>query len=317
MTIVAFLAPAGAQGASGAATPVTLTIGVPRNFGYLSTLWARNVQVPGVNIEYKYFPNFIDMLTAFNASQLDITEIGDVGAAQSFAASKGSVRVIAVTQPNVENTGLLVAKDSPYKSFADLKGKQLLFLKSTNTYLGVKNQIADAKLKEEDFKIVELAGPSAVKAFQTGQIEGYYTIDPNMADVIEKTGARLIANGVDMRIENLYPYVSHRKVIEEKKAALEAFVQALSNTIAWAQANPDEQARLVAPKIQFSESAIRTTFQRAAKGLQEIDDGFYERQQRNLDALFSAGVLKQAVSARDLYVNSFNTSISRVGAEAK
>jgi ABC-type nitrate/sulfonate/bicarbonate transport system substrate-binding protein len=120
-----------------------------------------------------------------------------------------------------------------------------------------------------------------------------------------------------MRIENLYPYVSHQKVIEEKKAALEAFVQSLSDTIAWAQANPDEQARLVAPKIQFSESAIRTTFQRAAKGLQEIDDGFYERQQRNLDALFSAGVLKQAVSARDLYVNSFNTSISRVGAEAK
>jgi sulfonate transport system substrate-binding protein len=322
-TWVALLAPAGAQSASGAvagldpAAPVTLTVGVPRNFGYLSTLWARNVQVPGVTIEYKYFPNFIDMLTAFNARQLDITEIGDVGAAQSFAASKGSVRVIAVTQPNAENTGLLVAKDSPYKSFADLKGKQLLFLKSTNTYLGVKNQIGDAKLKEEDFKIVELAGPSAVKAFQTGQIEGYYTIDPNMADVIEKTGARLIATGVDMRIENLYPYVSHQKVIEEKKAALQAFVQALSDTIAWAQANPDEQARLVAPKIQFAESAIRATFQRGAKGLQKIDDGFYERQQRNLDALLAAGVLKQAVSARDLYLNSFNSSVSPAGEEAK
>lgn len=186
-----------AQKASGLdpANPVTLTVGVPRNFGYLSTLWARNVQVPGVKIEYKYFPNFIDMLTAFNGRQLDITEIGDVGAAQSFSASKGSVRVIAVTQPNADNTGLLVAKNSSYKSFADLKGKQLLFLKSTNTYLGVKNQIADAKLKEEDFKFVELAGPSAVKAFQTGQIEGYYSIDPNMADVIEKTGARLIATG--------------------------------------------------------------------------------------------------------------------------
>jgi sulfonate transport system substrate-binding protein len=320
---VALLPSAYAQSAGGAApgldpaNPVTLTVGVPRNFGYLSTLWARNVQVPGVKIEYKYFPNFIDMLTAFNGRQLDVTEIGDVGAAQSFAASKGSVRVIAVTQPNAKNTGLLVANDSPYKSFADLKGKQLLFLKSTNTYLGVKNQIADAKLKEEDFKIVELAGPSAVKAFQTGQIEGYYTIDPNMADVIEKTGARLLATGVDMRIENLYPYVSHRKVIEEKKAALEAFVQALSDTIAWAQANPDEQARLVAPKVQFTESAIKTTFQRGAKGLQKIDDDFYGRQQRNLDALLSAGVLKQAVAATDLYLNTFNASISPSGVGTK
>ncbi len=315
--------PAHAQSAGGAApsldpaSPVILTVGVPRNFGYLSTLWARNVQVPGVKIEYKYFPNFIDMLTAFNGRQLDITEIGDVGAAQSFAASKGNVRVIAVTKPNAENTGLLVAKDSPYKTFADLKGKQLLFLKSTNTYLGVKNQIADAKLKEEDFKIVELAGPAAVKAFQTGQIEGYYTIDPNMADVVEKTGARLIATGVDMRIENLYPYVSHHKVIEEKKAALAAFVQALAETIAWAQANPDEQARLVAPKIQFTESAIKATFKRGAKGLQKIDDEFHARQQRNLDALLTAGVLKQAVSARDLYLADFNASIAPSGVTTK
>ena len=290
--------------------PVVLTVGVPRNFGYLSTLWARNVQVPGVTIEYKYFPNFIDMLTAFNGGQLDITEIGDVGAAQSFAASKGSVRVIAVTQPNPENTGLLVAKDSPYKTFADLKGKQLLFLKSTNTYLGVKNQIAAAGLKEEDFKIVELAGPSAVKAFQSGQIEGYYTIDPNMADVVEKTGARLIATGVDMGIENLYPYVSHQKVIEEKKAALAAFVQALADTIAWAQANPDEQARLVAPKIQFTETAVKETFRRGAKRLQAIDDEFYAQRQRNLDALLAAGVLRHAVAARELYLTTFNTNIS-------
>lgn len=126
------------------ANPVVVTVGVPRNFGYLSTLWPKNVQVPGVQIEYKYFPNFIDMLTAFNGRQLDITEIGDVGAAQSFAASKGRVRVIAVTQPNAENTGLLVAKDSPYKTFSDLKGKQLLFLKSTKTYLGVKTQLVEA-----------------------------------------------------------------------------------------------------------------------------------------------------------------------------
>ncbi|MBV8744592.1 MAG: hypothetical protein JO134_06065, partial [Xanthobacteraceae bacterium] len=52
------------------ANPVVLTVGVPRNFGYLSTLWAKNVQVPGVQIEYKYFPNFVDMLTAFNGRQL-------------------------------------------------------------------------------------------------------------------------------------------------------------------------------------------------------------------------------------------------------
>jgi sulfonate transport system substrate-binding protein len=291
------------------ANPVTLVVGVPRNFGYLSTLWARDAQTPGVKIEYKYFPNFVDMLTAFNAGQVDITEIGDVGAAQSFAASKGNVRVIAVTQPNAGNTGLLVAKDSPYQKFEDLKGKQLLFLKSTNTYLGVKHKIADAGLQEPDFKFVELAGPAAVKAFQTGQVEGYLTIDPNMADVVEKTGARLISDGRDQRIQNLYPYVTQKKVVEQKSAALAAFVHVLADTIAWAQANPDEQARIVAPKIQFSESAIKTTFGRGAKALQPIDARFLAEQQANFDELLAAGVLKEAVQAKDLYLADFNGSI--------
>lgn len=113
-----------------------------------------------------------------------------------------------------------------------------------------------------------------------------------------------------MRIENLYPYVSHQKVIEEKRAALAAFVQALAETIAWAQKNPDEQARLVAPKLQFTETAIKATFQRGAKGLQKVDDGFYARQQSNLDALLAAGVLKQPVSSRELYLNIFNDHLS-------
>ncbi|MBB3181447.1 ABC transporter substrate-binding protein [Variovorax sp. Sphag1AA] len=299
------------------ANPVTLVVGVPRNFGYLSTLWAKDVQTPGVKIEYKYFPNFVDMLTAFNGGQLDITEIGDVGAAQSFAASKGDVKVIAVTQPNAGNTGLLVSKDSPYQKFADLRGKQLLFLKSTNTYLGVKHQIADAGLQESDFKFVELAGPAAVKAFQTGQVEGYYTIDPNMADVVEKTGARLIADGKAQRIQNLYPYVARKKAVEEKKEALAAFVQVLADTIAWAQAHPDEQARIVAPKIQFSESAIKTTFGRGAKALQKIDDRFLTEQQANFDELLAAGVLKEAVKASDLYLTDFVGNITPSGAASQ
>jgi sulfonate transport system substrate-binding protein len=297
--------------------PVTLTIGIPRNFGYFSTMWARNVQVDGLKIEYKYFPNFVDMLTAFNGGQIDITEIGDVGAAQSFAASRGNIKVIAVTQPNAENLGLLVAKNSPYKTFTDLKGKKIVFLKSTNTYLGFKHELQKSGLKESDFKIVELAGPAAVKAFTSGQVDGYYSIDPNLPDVIEKTGAREIANGVDLGIENLYPYVAQKKLVAQKPAAVRAFVQALADTIAWAHAHPDDQAKAVAPKIQFSESAIRTTYGRGSKGLQPIDDKFYVHEQAILDELLKVGVLKKHVDVKELFVSDFNDAIKPSAAATK
>ena len=98
-------------------------------------------------------------------------------------------------------------------------------------------------------------------------------------------------------------------MVEQKSAALAAFVHVLADTIAWAQANPDEQARIVAPKIQFSESAIKTTFGRGAKALQPIDARFLAEQQANFDELLAAGVLKEAVQAKDLYLADFNGSI--------
>ena len=131
-----------------------------------------------------------------------------------------------------------------------------------------------------------------------------------MADIVEKTGARLISDGKDQRIENLYPYVTQKKVVDEKRAALAAFVQLLADTIAWAQAHPDEQASVLAPRIQFSETAIKTTFGRGARALQPIDERFLVQQQANFDELLAAGVLKAPVKAASLYLGEFNASIT-------
>ena len=256
-----------AAASGGGGETVTLTVGVPRSFGYLSTLWARDVQPEGVKIEYKYFPVFTDMLTALNSGKIDLTEIGSVGAVQSFA-NGGNVRVVAVTEPNAENCGLLVPKDSPVQTFADLKGKKIAFLKSTNSYISFLHQVKAAGLEEGDFQIVEITGPPANKAFQSGQLDGYYSIDPNMADLVEQTGGRIISSCAEADVENLYPYVATTAALEDKRDAIGAVIQAVADNIAWIQANPDEQATLLAPKLGFSESAIKTTYARGAKKLQ-------------------------------------------------
>lgn len=294
---------------SGAKEPVTVTVGVPRNFGYLSTLWARDVQPEGVKIEYKYFPIFTDMLTALNGGKIDLTEIGSVGAVQSFA-NGGNVRVVAVTEPNAENCGLLVPKDSPAQTFADLKGKKIAFLKSTNSYISFLHQVKEAGLSESDFQIVELSGPPANKAFQSGQLDGYYSIDPNMADLVEQTGGRIISTCAEANVENLYPYVATTDAIDEKKEAIGKVIQAVADNIAWIQANPDEQAKLVGPKLGFSESAIKTTYARGAKKLQTIDDTFYAGEQAVIDELIDAKIVTKPVDVKEVYLPDFNANIT-------
>jgi sulfonate transport system substrate-binding protein len=294
-----------ATASSGAAKTQTIVVGVPRSFGYLSTLWARNVQPKGVKVEYKYFPLFTDMLTALNGGKIDFTEIGDVGAVQSFV-NGGRVQAVAVTQPNDENCGLLVPKDSPAKTFADLKGKKIAFLKSTNSYISFLHQTKAAGLEESDFKIVEITGPPANKAFQTGKLDAYYSIDPNMADLIQKTGGRLISTCKQAGVENLYPYVATTKAIKDKPAAIGAVIQAVADNIAWIQAHPDEQARLLAPKLGFSESAIKTTYARGAKALQKVDGSFYSSEQKVIDELVGAKIVAKPVQAQQVFVPRFN-----------
>ncbi len=301
-----------ATAASTAAAPAeqqTITVGVPRNFGELSTLWARNVQPEGVKIEYKYFPVFTDMLTALNGGKIDLTEIGDVGAVQSYV-NGGKVLAVAVTEPNAKNGGLLVPKDSTATTLADLKGKKIAFLKSTNSYTAFLHLLKEAGLKEDDFTIVEIAGPPANKAFESGQVDAYYSIDPNMADLVEKTGGRVISTYEDAGVENLYPYVATKEASAEKPEAIGAVLQAVADNFAWVKANPDEQAKLLAPKLGFSESAIKTTYARGAAGLQTIDQAFWDHEQPVIDELVAAGIVSKPVKAQDVFIPDFNKYIT-------
>jgi sulfonate transport system substrate-binding protein len=291
------------------ANPVTITVGVPRNFGYLSTLWARNVQPAGVKIEYKYFPVFTDMLTALNSGKIDLTEIGDVGAVQSYV-NGGKVQAVAVTQPNAKNGGLMVPKDSTATSLADLKGKKIAFLKSTNSYIGFLHLLKEENLKESDFTIVEISGPAANKAFESGQVDAYYSIDPNLSDLVEQTDGKVISTYADEGVENLYPYVATKDAITNKPAAVGAVIQAVADTFPWIKAHPDEQAKLLAPKLGFSESAIKTTYARGADGLQKIDQVFWDHEQPVIDELVAAKIVAKPTKAADVFIPTFNADIT-------
>jgi sulfonate transport system substrate-binding protein len=294
-----------ASASAGSGKTVTITIGVPRSFGYLSTLWARDVQPKGVKVEYKFFPVFTDMLTALNSGKIDLTEIGDVGAVQSYV-NGGRVQAIGVTEPNDQNCGLLVPKDSPVKTFADLKGKKIAFLKSTNSYISFLHQVKAAGLKQSDFTIIEITGPPANKAFQTGQLDGYYSIDPNMADLVEKTGGRVINTCRQAGVKNLYPYVATKDAIQHKAPALGAVLQAVADTIVWIHDNPDQQASLLAPKLGFSTTAIKTTYARGAQALQQIGPAFYAAEQPVIDELVQAKIVTRPVNAQDVFLSQFD-----------
>ena len=290
----------------------TLVVGVPRSFGYLSTMWARNIQPAGVKVEYKYFPEFASMLPAFNAGRVDLTEVGDVGAMQSYE-NGGQIGVIAVSASNAKDCGLIVPKKSTAKTFAELKGGKIAFLKSTNSYIAFLHQLKAAGLNEGDFSIVEITGPPGNKAFQTEQVAAYYSINPNMASLLEETGGREIATCEEAGVQNLYPYMATENALKTKSPALKKFVQALANTYQWIQQHPAEQAKLLAKKLDYSEASIKTTYQQGAKALQTIGPSFYTSEQKLANELTAAKVLKKPLNVEKVFLPTYNAEITANG----
>ena len=280
---------------------------MPRSFGYLSTLWARDVQPEGVKVEYKYFPVFTDMLAALNGGKIDLTEIGDVGAVQSYV-NGGERPAVAVTEPNDENVRAPRPQGQPGPSFADLKGKKIAFLRSTNSYTGFLHQIKEAGLEESDFQIVEISGPTATRPSRrparratTPSTRTSPTWSRRRAAVSSVTRARFA--------ENLYPYLATRKPSRTRRRRSGGHGGG-RRPFPWIKANPEEQAKLLAPKLGFSESAITTTYARGAQGLQKIDQTFWDHEQPVIDELVDAGIVAKPVKAQDVFIPTFDDYIT-------
>ena len=205
-------------------------------------------------------------------------------------------------------------KDSPAQSFADLKGKKIAFLKSTNSYISFLHQLKEAGLQESDFQIVEITGPPANKAFETGQLDALLLDRPEhgrprradrRADHLDVRGLR--------RREPLPVRRDDRRDRAEGRGDRQGHPGRRRQHRLDPRANPDEQAALLAPKLGFSETAIKTTYARGAQRLQEIDDTFYAGEQAVIDELVDAGIVTKPIDVKDVYLPDFNDSVDAAG----
>lgn len=284
----AWAAPSDTGGAQSAAQE--LVVGYSPGFGFLNLLAAKNVQPEGVKVTYKKFLDFNDMIGAVIAGNIDLTEIGDAGAVMAF--SRGAdIRIIASTASNAAAHGFIVGPNSHAQSFADLKGQRIALNKATNAYPFFLKAIAKLGLKESDFSVTEISADEGYASLLTGKIGAAAAIQPSEDKFLEKYGGHELVNGVGL-IQNYYPYVVPRRILDQKRDALQKFVVSLRETVRWAAAHPDEHATLVSNSLGVSRTAIRSGYAKGAKDLIPVDGSYRKNLQATVQDFVDAGVLK-------------------------
>lgn len=143
--------------------------------GWLSLLKARGtlekrLSPLGISVSWTEFNAGPVQLEALNVGSIDFGDVGE--APPIFAQAAGAPLVYAgatVPRPGVE--AVVVPKDSPIRSVADLKGKRVAYNKGSNVQYFLVKLLEKHGLKYSDVQSVFLAPPDARAAFEKGAVD--------------------------------------------------------------------------------------------------------------------------------------------------
>lgn len=181
-------------------------------------------------------------LEYLNSGGVDFASSASLAAVLSRA--NGSPIKSVYVYSRAEWTALLVRKDSPYKTIADLKGKKIAATKGTDPYLFTLRALQQAGLKKDDVELVHLQHPDGRTALEKGDVDAWAGLDPHMAASEVQAGSRLLYRNKDF---NSYGVLSvTEKFAKEHPQTIETVLSAYEKAREWSVKHPDELAELLA-----------------------------------------------------------------------
>jgi len=256
-------------------------------------------------LEFSEFAAAAPLGEALNAGAVDIGGLGD--APYVFALGAGApLKVVSITHADGRfSTSILVPKDSPLKTVADLKGKRIVTNRGSIGHFLVIKALRDVGLQTSDVTFVNLLPTDARSALESGNADAWSTWDPYTTIAITQNQARILRRGDDLLTNHLY-LAATQQAVTDKRLQLEDFVKRVERAYRWANGHPREYAQAQAnvtglPLEVHLASATATEFQRV-----DITDAVIANLQKTADIYREEGVLSRAVDVSNGFDKSFN-----------
>jgi sulfonate transport system substrate-binding protein len=251
--------------------------------------------VPSVTwVEFQFGP---PMLEALGAGAIDLGSVGDTPPV--FAQAGGAALVYAAATPSTQHA-VLVRKDSPIRTLADLKGRKVAFGKGSSAQNVVVKALATAGLTFKDIVPTYLSPADATAAFNGGNIDAWVVWDPYYAIAEERYGARAIADTTDRRLASSSYYIASRDFATRHPATLAAVLDEIGQLTVWSGRHRDELAALAAEATGIDVRSWSTAFARADFSFGPITDAHVAQQQQLADTFQSLGIIPRRIDVRDI-----------------
>ena len=256
-------------------------------------------------IKWSEFPSASPLGEALNAGAVDIGALGD--APYVFALGAGaSIKVISIIHAEGRNTtALLVPKDSPIKTAADLKGKKIVTGRgSIGHYLAIK-ALNNAGLTTQDVQFIFLLPAESRLVLDNGTADAWATWDPYTTVVTSQSNARVLVSGKHLLSNHLY-FAATGQAIADKRVQLDDFVARIDRAYAWANTHPEQyaaaQAKITGLPLAVHIEVAKDTHLSPVT----IDDTVIHGLQATADTYVKEGLLSQHIDVSQGFDSSFN-----------
>lgn len=251
--------------------------------------------VPSVTwVEFQFGP---PMLEALGAGAIDLGSVGDTPPV--FAQAGGADLVYAAATPSSQHA-VLVPKNSPIKTVAELKGKKVAFGKGSSAQNVTIKALATAGLTFQDILPTYLSPADATAAFNGGNIDAWVVWDPYYAIAEERYGARVIADTTDKRLASASYYMASKDFATRYPSTLSAVLDEIGKLTVWSGQHRDELATLAAEATGIDAKSWSAAFARAEFSFGPVTDAQIAQQQQLADTFLALGIIPRKINVRDI-----------------
>ncbi|CCE08123.1 putative ABC transporter, substrate binding protein; aliphatic sulfonates transporter [Bradyrhizobium sp. STM 3843] len=252
----------------------------------------------GIDIVWVDFQFGPPLLEAINVGSVDFGYVGDAPPIFAQAAS-AKIRYAAAVKQNGNTQAIVVPKDSPIKTLADLKSKRIAFGKGSSAHNLLVAALEKAGLSWSDITPAPLAPADATAAFVKGSVDAWSIWDPYLALAELKENARVIAWDKDVHKPNAF-YIVGQDFVEKYPGLVAKLNATFAAEGLWANSHHEEVAKAQAEATGVNLEAVRRFVDRSTYSVVPVDDEIIKSQQAVADRFTRLGLIPKSITVADI-----------------
>jgi sulfonate transport system substrate-binding protein len=250
-----------------------------------------------VEVRWTEFPAGPQLLEGLNVGSIDFGTVGE--APPIFAQAAGADLVYVGNEPPASAAeAILVPKDSPIKTVAELKGKKVALNKGSNVHFLLVKLLEKSGVQYKDIDPVFLTPADARAAFERGSLDAWAIWEPFLAAAQRQTGARILADGNGV-VSNHQFFLASRPYASKRADVVAIVLEEVATVDEWAKTNPKEAAAALSPQIGLDQPTLELALSRGGYGVRPVSDEVLAEQQKIADSFYDLKLIPKRINVRD------------------